>query len=253
MSADTTTRKSLPFFVIEHVPKLTALAASVYSTMLFPDDGKHVDRFTCAQAICLDWRARYEDGGITDSLPIARGELFSIFNFLEKVPIQKLGSLSEEAISAGQVLKFVLLLDRDPRSAASVKKAVDLLSKYEPINARTLMNRWSQFKGVSHLWAAFNDFGSGFQSVNSDWRAARRFSFMKDPRPVLAIAEHYRNWGTHHESKGSKGVQTLIESQTWATPAQIGELPNEEFFDPQRLYVGLSIEAREFLERYRHK
>lgn len=243
--------KVLPIFSIGHVPPLAALAASVYATMLFPDDDQGLDRFACAQAIGLDWRARYEVGEIEDVLPIVRRDICTVLDFTRRLPFEKLAALRNEAIFAGQILKFVLLLDRDSRLVASVRKAVTLLVKYQPISSRTLMSRWESFKSVSHLWAAYNDYCSTLEQAGPEWEITAWLSFMKDPRPVLAIAEHYRGWAIQHAPKGSKAVRTLEANLTWSIPVQIGPLPKADFLNPQLLYVGLTPEARELLDRYR--
>ncbi len=245
--------KVLPSFEILQVPELTALAASVYSTMLFPENDQGLDRIACAQTICLDWRARFAKGEIEEALPVVRRELFAVFEFAKRIPFQKLMSLKQEGTSAGEILTYVLLLDLDGRTAASVRKAVALMEKLETVGKRTLMSRWEKFKGVSHLWAAYSGSCSAFQKVGPDWSVAAWMNFMKDPRPVLATAEHYREWGAHHAPKGSRGVPTLEVESTWRTPPQIGPLPEAAFFNPQLLYMGLKPEARELLDRYRRK
>src|SRR2546422_6749783 len=126
----------LPFFTIEKVPQLTALAASVYATMLFPDDSQRLDRYACAQAICLDWRVRFEKGEIEEVLPVVRGELFTVLDFTRRIPFEKLISLKNEAASAAHVLKFALLLDIDTNTTSSVRKAMALTLKYVPVSER---------------------------------------------------------------------------------------------------------------------
>jgi hypothetical protein len=243
----------LPFFKIEHVPKLTALAASVYATMLFPGDEQFTDRFACAQAICLDWRVRYAEGDIKEELSFVRGDLYSMLDFMLRFPTTKITSLRNHAMSAGQILKFVLLLDRDTNQSASVRKATELLNKFEPIENRTIMKRWTQFKVVSHLWAAYNDYRYALKRAGPEWKITAWLSYMKDPRPVLAIADHYRHWGTNHLPKGGKSARTLEGSQTWSMPENIGPLPQADFLNPQKLYVGLTPEVRSYLEQYKHK
>lgn len=241
----------LPFFEIGHVPELTALAASVYATMIFPQADQRLDRIACAQAICLDWRARYVRGNIEEELPIVRRELFAVLDLHRRHSFDNLTSFRDEGISAGSILKFVLVMDRDSEAGASVKKAVFLLSQLEPVSERTLMTRWSHFRDVSPLWAAYNDFCGSLQKVGPEWQITAWLSFMKDPRPVLAIAEHYRKWGAQHIPKGSTGNRTLDSQVTWRAPNQIGHLPEADFFNPQRLYVGLTPGARALLESYR--
>ena len=244
----------LPFFQINHVPPLTAFAASVYATMLFPNDEQGLDRLACAQAICLDWRARYNNDGkdVEDDLPVVRRELLSALDFIKRAPFDELMSLRKEAYSAGHILKFAFLLDMDTRTASSVGKAIALTVKYISVEKRTLMSRWAKFKGVAHLWAAYNDFSSALQQVGPEWEITAWLNFMKDPRPVLAIAKSYRDWAVLHTPSGSKRVPTLDSSSTWDIPANIG-LPMTDFFNRQLLYIGLTQEARELLDSYRKK
>jgi hypothetical protein len=248
-------RKVLPLYSVGHVPPLTALAASAYSTMLFPEDGDEegLDRIACAQAICLDWRARFEGGSIQEELPVVRRELFAVLDFARRVPFQKLLSLRQEGMSAGEILTYVLLLDKDCGVDASVRRAVDLTEKFEPVGRRTLMSRWEKFKGVSHLWAAYEYTRAGFRMMPADGTDAAWFNFLKDPRPMLATAGHFRTWATQHVPRKGSVATTLEAASTWDTPSQIGPLPGAAFLDPELLYTGLKPEARELLERYRRK
>jgi hypothetical protein len=236
----------LPFFQISHVPPLTALAASVYATMLFPGDEQRIDRLACAQALCLDWRARYSQENSEDVLPIARHELIAAFDLTRRVSFDKLMSLRNEAYSAGHVLKFALLLDVDSKTTSSIGKAVVLTHKFDPdVGPRTLKGRWAKFKGVAHLWAAYNDFSVVCQQAEiTAWS-----SFMKDPRIMLAIAKSYRDWAVLHTFSGSKSTSTLDSRSTWNIPENIA-LPVADFFNRQRLYTGLKPEVRELLDRY---
>jgi hypothetical protein len=122
-------RRVLPHFRISGVPPLTAFAASVYATMLLPSDEPGVNRYSCAQAICLDWRARYAPGDTEDVLPVVRRELFVTLDFIRQISFDKLMTLRKEAYSAGAVLKFALLLDRDQYTTSSLGKAVALTVK----------------------------------------------------------------------------------------------------------------------------
>ena len=243
----------LPWFEIAHVPKLTALAASVFATMLYPDEDQEKHRLACAQSICLDWRARWEGGDTEDELPVVRRELSAVLDFARRVPFDKLMSLGNEGILAGEILKFVLLMHLDPSQDASVKKAVALVVKFKPVSERKLTSLWAQFKSVSHLWAAYNEQCYRFQLVGPEWQMNVWLSSMKDPRPVLAIADHYRDWAINHVPNRSRDARTLESSQTWRIPKTMGPLPRDDFFNPQRLYEGLKPEARELLDRYRHK
>ena len=243
----------LPSFQINHVPPLTAFAASVYATMLFPSDEQGLDRLACAQALCLDWRARYSQENSEDVLPIARHELIAAFDLTRRVSFDKLMSLRNEACSAGHVLRFSLLLDMDTDTTSSVKKAMAITIKYVGVLDRTLTSRWAKFKSVAHLWAAYNDFSSALQHVGPEWKITAWLSFMKDPRPILAIAKSYRDWAVLHTPSGSKSVPTLDSSSTWDIPAHIGPLPTADFFNRQLLYIGLTQEARGLLDSYRRK
>lgn len=241
----------LPWFKIEELPPLTALAASTFATMLFPDPSDQLVRYQCAQVIGLDWRARYGPGEVGEAMPVLRRDLFNLLEFLKRFPNSQLDSRQSEGISAGYLLKYTLLLDRDTTVAvASVKKAIALLVKYEPVSARTLHNRWRIYQDVSHLWAALSDFRSNLQKVSPEWAITAWLSFMSDPRPVLAIAEHYRRWGTAFQPKGGRD-HTVLGRTSWTTPAWVDPLPTPDFFNPELLYEGLSAEARELLERYR--
>ena len=223
--------------------------------MLFPGDEQGLDRLACAQTICLDWRARYNDDGkdVQDDLPVVRRELFSALDFIKRAPFDKLMSLRKEAWSAGHILKFALLLDMDTGTTSSVGKAMALTVKYFSVEKRTLMSRWAEFKGVAHLWAAYSDCCDALQQVGPEWQITAWLSFMKDPRPILAIAKSYRDWAILHTPSGSKGLPTLDRSSTWDIPEHIGPLPTAEFFNRQRLYIGLTPEARGLLDRYRRK
>ena len=246
----------LPFFQISHVPPLTALAASVYATMLFPGDEQRLDRWACAQAICLDWRARYTSDGkdVEDALPVVRSELLSVLDFVKRVPFDKLMLLRNKAYSAGHVLKFSLLLDMDSDTTSSVGKAIALTIKHISVEKRTLMSRWAEFKAVAHLWAAYNDLCVDLQKVGPEWQSAAWTAFLKDPRPILAIAKSYRDWAVLHTPSGSKSVPTLDSRSTWDIPESIGPLPKQEFFNRQRLYSnGLTPDTRELLNTYRKK
>lgn len=244
--------RELPWFNLDQLPPLTAFAASVYATMHFPRCDEELNRFKYAQAIGLDWRARYAPGEAEESLPILRRELFGLLEFTKEFSQLKLQAKQTEGISAGYLLKYVLLLDRDTTvEVPSMKKAISLLVKYEPVSERTLQARWTAFNDVSHLWAALSDFRTALQKVGPEWELTAWLSFMKDPRPVVATAEHYRRWGTQHQLKGSRGYRTLDPATAWSVPASLGPLPSNDFLNPEQLYSGLTKEARELLERYR--
>lgn len=251
-SAAIPTGRFLPGFKIDQLPPPTAFAACTYATMLFPGDGEDLVRYQCAQAIGLDWRARYGPGEVDDPLPVLRKDLFTVLDFAKQFPYENLSARQAEGISAGYLLKYVLLLDRDTTiEVASIKKAIALLVKVEPIKERTLQHRWSVFQDVSHLWAALSDHRNSMQKVDPDWSVPSWISFMKDPLPVLAIAEHYRRWGTAFQPKGSRGHKVLSPDRAWQVPAYVGPLPPQSFFNPELLYQGLTAESRGFLERYR--
>ena len=245
--------KVLPNFRIYGVPPLTAFAASIYATMLLPSDEPGVERYACAQAICLDWRARYGPGNTEDVLPVVRRELFAALDFTRQISFDRLMTLRKEAYAAGLVLKFALLLDRDQYTTSSVGKAVALTVKYIAVERRTIQNRWAQFKEVAHLWAAYNDFSSALAEVGPEWQITAWLSFMKNPMPVLAIAKSYRDWGTRHTPGINKSLSTLDELSTWDIPTDVASLPENEFFSREQLYEGLTEEARGLLQAYRKR
>jgi hypothetical protein len=243
----------VPTFAIGHLSELSALAASVYATMLFPEGDRAIDRFACAQLVGLDWRARIVTGNVQEAMPVLRHELVACLDFYRRTSYEDLMAQRNDALSAGQLLKLLLLLQKTDSLDASLKKAVSLMVKLEAVGDRTLMNRWARFKSVSHLWAAYNEYCIGFQTVSADWVTAAWHSFMTDPKPVLAIAQNFRAWAIAPVPKGNTAAPTLKANQTWAIPDHIGVLPNESFFAPQQLYEGLTSEAKELLGRYRRK
>jgi hypothetical protein len=242
----------LPAFKLDQMPPLTAFAASIYATMLFPGTDEGLERYQYAQAIGLDWRARYGPGSVEEPLPVLRRELFTLLDFAKRFPHAQLAARQTEGISAGYLLKYVLLLDRDTTvEVASMKKAIALLVKVEPVSQRTLQTRWSAFQDVSHLWAALSDFRCNLQKVGPEWAITAWLAFMKDPRPVIATAEHYRHWGVQFQPKGSRGHRVLNSKTAWRTSEHGEPLPTQDFFNPELLYLGLTEETRELLERYR--
>ena len=243
----------VPIFAIGHLPELSALAASVYATMLFPEDDRAIDRLACAHAVGLDWRARNGTGDVQEAMPVVRHELVACLDFFRRTSYEDLMEQRNAALSVGQLLKLLLLLQKTENLDASLKKAVALLVKLEAVGDRTLMNRWARFKSVSHLWAAYNEYCIGFQNAGADWSTAAWHSFMTNPKPVLAIAQNFRAWAIQQVSKGNTAAPTLEAHLTWDIPDHIGALPNEAFFDPQQLYEGLTSEAKELLGRYRRK
>ena len=245
--------KVLPNFIIYGAPPLTAFAASIYATMLLPSDDPGVDRYSCAQAICLDWRVRYGPGNTEDLIPVVRRELLAALDFTRQISFDKLMTLRNEAYAAGLVLKFALLLDRDQYTTSSVGKAIALSVKYIAVERRTIQNRWAQFKDVAHLWAAYNDFSSALAQVGPEWQITAWLSFMKNPMPVLAIAKSYRDWGIRNTSGIKKSSSTLDELSTWDIPTDVAPLPKNEFFNRERLYEGLTEEARGLLQAYRKR
>jgi hypothetical protein len=185
-------------------------------------------------------------------MPVLKRDLFNLLEFSKHFPPEQLAARQIEGISAGSLLKFTLLLDKDTTiEVASMKKSIALLVKYEPVNERTLQSRWSNFRSVSHLWAALTDLRSNFQKLGSEGGVSAWLSFMQDPFPVLATAEHYSRWGVQFRPKGSRGHTVLDTCATWAVPEQAGPLPSQDFFNPELLYTGLTPEARAMLELYR--
>jgi hypothetical protein len=252
MSTNETIR-GLPDFKISHVPQITGFAASVLATMSFPNDGQEIDRFTFAQAICMHWRVHHYEGSIEDDLPVRHRELFAVLGFQKRVSFTDLKLLWTSGTYAGNILKYVFLLDQGTTLQASVRKAVALMVKHSPVSSRTLMSQWAAHRNVSHLWSAYNEYCYGFQRVSAAWRTTAWNTFMDDPGPMLAIANHFRTWGIAHAPKGSKGMKTLDASKAWCIPNAFGKLPELDIFNPNRLYEGLTPETRELLERYRRQ
>lgn len=147
-------------FEITQVPRPASFAASVFATMLFPEHGQEFARAQCARAVCLDWRARYAVAEESDAegkgvLEIDRQDLLIALNFGRAYSHERLSALAAEGYTSGTVLRNALLLDLEPATTSSIGKAKALTLKSVAIQERTLTGRWSKFKSVSHLWAAY--------------------------------------------------------------------------------------------------
>ncbi|MCU0924593.1 MAG: hypothetical protein MUF44_00700 [Hydrogenophaga sp.] len=245
-------QRPLPWYELDQLPPLTAFASSIFATMLFPGADQELERQQCAQSIGLDWRTRYGPDDVMAHMPILKRDLFNLLEFSKRFTREHLAAKQVEGVSAGYLLRFTLLLDKDTTiEVASMKKSIALLVKFEPVGARTLQSRWHDFRHVSHLWAALSDLRCRFQKISPTWGQDAWINFMRDPRPVLATAEHYRSWGINFQPKGSSGHHVLDTCETWAVPKHVGPLPSQDFFTPELLYAGLTTEAREMLESYR--
>jgi hypothetical protein len=77
---------------------------------------------------------------------------------------------------------------------------------------------------------------------------------LADPGPLIAYATNYLRCITNHIPPRKRPAQPIVLwSDAWLPP-QIA-IPQEqpEFFDPSKLYVGLSDRAAKVLATYKHE
>lgn len=226
------------------------MACSLLATMIFPNDDEEPDRYKCARLASLHWRVFFEHADVYSPIPVVHHELYSVLQFLQETSFDKLKERFREGVSVGHLLKLIALLDRDSTTSASIERGIYLMTKLEPLGARTIKSRWRRYKNVAPYWAALNEFRYTFSQVAQDWQNGSWISFMKDPRPVLAIANNYRQWATRCVIPNTQGLTILQDATAWTCGGRFGELPTMEFLDPKKLYTGLQPGARELMERY---
>jgi hypothetical protein len=118
------------------------------------------------------------------------------------------------------------------------RKQRNLHAKDFPFNEKFISEAWSNFKTVSHLWAAFFAWETMDKpQKDTPFPVTQIFEF-------ISLAENFRNFGTTYLPRGQK-TPILLNKQTWFPPR--GFKP----FDFQFEILPLYPDELEVLREYR--
>lgn len=145
-----------------------------------------------------------------------------------------------KGLLAGLILHYIWWMNvSDVVSGASVKKAKflvnelysdmgDLYSKKYPFNEKFTSKAWSDFKPVSHLWAAFMTW--------KIWSKPLEYSPFQ-PQGILkfiSLAEKFRQFGITYFPQGQKSP-ILLSKETWFPSKEFKPLDFKFEIPPPRL------------------
>jgi hypothetical protein len=109
---------------------------------------------------------------------------------------------------AGNVLTLIFLLSHQGKKSGVLQAVNFINDSNEPVIMRgrsKILAAWSQYKSVSHLWAALAHFDSGsFESV-------------EDCMYFFSLSEIFRDFGENHFARAQK-EPTLDPDKTWKVP-----------------------------------
>ncbi|MBT3511060.1 MAG: hypothetical protein HN472_16140 [Nitrospina sp.] len=124
---------------------------------------------------------------------------------------------------AGDILTLIKrMVSAKPKGGPSVKKAVFIIENFlaeslkkegHPANRRFYMECWSEYRGVSHLWAAYG-FWMNYLSKRGFLHSA------SDLYAFLNIAEDFREFGITFKPHGRKD-SILLKDETWQPPVDL--------------------------------
>lgn len=215
---------TMEFFAGEDIP-LDFVLIETISYMLFPKSEGHRERYVAH---------RYGDfllQGATDGAIAMPTEMFEAIlrdNKPKEVKTPSHSIISKGCI-AGEILINLIELDAEG-GETSVNRATYLAEDYFWKATNTKGNRsavlagekmksaWSQFKSVSHFWAANNIIAA--DPNRDDWLQ----SIVKDPARFLAIAMKAKEKASVIKRYDGKGT-IVPENNFWVLPSDI-ELPN---------------------------
>lgn len=258
----------------------TRLAASIFGTMLFPHPEHDLDKRVAA-SYTLALRKRMLSGlepgpssEIWTTQRIAtRGEMLQLFKFLELSSWEEAKSQWERGLVVGEILSLIVWMNINEPGRASLSRGIFLAEEIyrypgpgsahaRRLSEKTLKRYWAKFWMVGHLWAAFAEICRWHQRAaaqspgepSPDGANLAFDLFMDDPGPLIAIATNYLRCITTHIPPNKKPKEPIIHwSRAWLPPE--GSIPKDQpdFFDPAKLYCGLSERAAGVLANYVHE
>jgi hypothetical protein len=155
---------------------------------------------------------------------------------------------------AGLILHYIWRIEADSsHSGASVNKAIFLVvecfkdvkngtTKWKgyPFNEKYIRQAWSDFKPVSHLWAAFVQWDTwGRPSDIAPYDSSGIHGF-------ISLSEKFRTFGLNHFPRAQK-ASTLPSKGTWFPAKEIDPVPLRYELTP----LPLSKKEIQALENYR--
>lgn len=263
----------------DNTPASTRLAASIFATMLYPLKQEHESK-RLATAYTLALRQTTfsgSDKGLDTNqwageLIATRGQMIQVFRLMETYSIEEVKSQQAHGLVAGEVLSLIVWTNLDQPGEASLKKAFFLAEQIyrfgvtgasgsQRRSQKTIKRIWAEFWTVAHLWAGFAEIRRMYGQIAKDkgdseeegWRTAF-WSVMNDPSPLIAYATNYLRCVTNHVPKHKKPATPIIHwTQAWLPPQSSVPQEQPDFFDPAKLYTGLSPRAAAALAAYRNE
>jgi len=184
---------------------------------------------------------------------IDSGGIPSLYNSPEYEKIMsQFHKFQYQGVFAGTILTYIWRMDKgNVKDGGSVNKAIFLIDKIKgeeirkkskndnlPYNEKFIRQAWSDFKSVSHLWAAFGIWSSN--GAPSELSPFLPRSFLR----FISLAEKFRKFGTTHLPRAKKEY-TLAEQETWFPPK------NFKIIDFEFEITPLTPKELEVLEEYR--
>jgi hypothetical protein len=270
--------KIIPPVAIESIPLEARMAAATYATMLFPDEvGDAKARLAAAYLLGLRWHTLNGDVEVMRSewaaRPVAtRSEMLQVLSFFECSSRDDAMQRAQRGRVAGDVLAVIVWSNLHEPGKASLKRAIYLVEQLnrfpeegagpaKRLSGPTIKRYWREFRTVSHLWAGWAEDKRQWNRVlesEGQGASAPGFGafdrFLSTPAAALTFADSYLRYVTNYFPPHQKRPSPILHwEDVWLLPRRFLIENPPEFFDPAKLYTGLTERVAQVLSEYRHE
>ncbi len=264
----------IPVMQDDGLPCSTRIAASMFGAMLFPGSDD-LEKRVAASYVAAVRNETLFNGNVAAGqnnwaidLVATRAQMLQVFRFIEISSKKEIYEQWRKGLVAGNVLAFIVLINLHEPGTASLGRAIFLAEQFHKLESndnslslskKTIERNWAEFAPVSHLWAAYSlhTYWSKMAVIASgrteaEGKSFAYDSFLRDPGPVIAMGANFLLHVKDHVPPGKMhGSPILSEEDAWMPPHSSMPRDRPEFFDPARLYTGLSERMARVLKGYK--